>query len=122
MSKAVFHAWMYDPKTGEGRIFDDADDVPKGWVDRVPEEGGEEPEVKTKAKSEPKDKPVADASVMTRAEIMTALKGGGVDFAVTAKTEVLHDLLKAKVTEVLTQRSIAFDADASVRDLLAKLA
>ena len=76
MSK-IFHAWRYDPKTGEGRIFDNEEDVPKGWVDRLPEEG-EEPAKAPKA-AKPKAEtpaPAGDApEPMTRNEIMAALKG-----------------------------------------------
>lgn len=118
-----FHAWRYDPVTGEGRIFDNEDDVPAGWVDRVPEVGDEAPAPKAaRAKAAPATAPATDDKAMTRAEIIAALKGGGVEFKVTEKTEVLADMLKSKVVEVLTQRQIAFDADAPTRDLLAKLA
>ena len=124
MSK--FHAWYYDPKTGEGRIFDDPADVPEGWVDRVPEPGSEAPAPAKAAKAAAPAaaspaKAGAEPKGMTRTEIMAALKGGGVEFKATSKTEELHDLLKGKVMEVLAQRNIEFDADADVRDLLAKL-
>lgn len=119
-----FHAWRYDPKTGEGRVFDNEDDVPKGWVDRVPEEG-DEPAKVAKAAKEPvagKAPKPEEPKPMTRQELMAALKGGGVTFSATAKNEDLHDLLKGKVMEVLAQRQIAFNADADVRDLLALIA
>ena len=113
-----FHAWRYDPKSGEGRIFTDPADVPRGWVDRVPDKLDEPETPKSKA-----DKAVDDSAdtTMTRNEIMTALKGGGVAFKATAKTSELHDLLKGKVMEVLAQRNVEFDANADVRDLLTKL-
>lgn len=114
-----FPAWRYDPVTREGRVFDTADDVPEGWVDRLGAEG-EVVTVKVKGGAAKAPEPKDDGT-MTRAEIMAALKGGGVDFKVTAKTDELHDLLKGKVMEVLTQRNIEFDADADARTLLAKL-
>lgn len=119
MSKDSFPAWFYNPETKEGQIFESADDVPEGWVDRL--DG--EPKVvgsKAKAPKAQKTEPTDDTS-MTRAEMIEALKNGGVEFKVTAKNAELHDLLKGKVMEVLTQRQIAFDADAPVRDLLEKL-
>ena len=90
----------------------------RGWVDRVPDKLAEPETAKTKA-----DKAVDDSAdtAMTRDEIMTALKGGGVAFKATAKTSELHDLLKGKVMEVLAQRNVEFDANADVRDLLTKL-
>lgn len=116
-----FPAWRYNPKTRQGQIFDNADDVPTGWVRRLPEEGEDEP-VTTKAKPAAKQAAATgEREPMTRQELMTALKGGGVTFKANAKNEELHDLLKGKVMEVLAQRDIAFDADADVRDLLAKV-
>lgn len=121
MNKPLFPGWRYNPKTGEGRQFDSADDVPNGWVDRVPEDGDDEPAPKAKPAKADKPATPADDGAMSRQEMIAALKGGGVEFKATMKNEELHDLLKGKVMEVLAQRNIPFDADANVRDLLAKL-
>jgi hypothetical protein len=41
--------WMYDPKTGEGKIFEKEKDAPKGWVD-TPAKVKAAPAKKAKAK------------------------------------------------------------------------
>lgn len=73
-----FHAWHYDPKTGEGRIFDDPADVPEGWVDRVPEIGSAAPAPTKAAKAAtpaaatatvPPVKATETPNGMTRAEV-----------------------------------------------------
>lgn len=115
MSHQSFPAWFYDPETQTGQVFNNADEVPEGWVDRL---DGEPTVVGSEAKPAKAEK--ADKG-MARQDIITALKNGNVEFKATMKTEELHDLLKGKVMEVLAQRNIAFDADADVRDLLAKL-
>jgi hypothetical protein len=33
MAKNEWPAWRYDPKTGQGKIFNSEADVPKGWID-----------------------------------------------------------------------------------------
>ena len=119
MKDVSFPAWYYDPATKQGQVFNSADEVPEGWVDRL---DGEPTAIGSKPRTPAKEKPAADPAAMTRKEITEALKAGGISFSPTEKTETLHDLLKGKVMEVLAQRNIAFDADASVRDLLAKLA
>ena len=116
---APFHAWFYDPVTRQGQIFNSADEVPEGWVDRL---DGEPSAIGSKPRPAAMEKPVDDPTAMSRKEITEALKAGGISFSPTEKTEALSDLLKGKVMEVLAKRNIPFDANAPVRDLLAKLA
>lgn len=33
MTKKSWPAWWYDPRTGEGRIFEQRNDVPKNWTE-----------------------------------------------------------------------------------------
>jgi hypothetical protein len=35
--KPKFPGWRYNPATGEGEIFQSADEVPKGWTDNQAE-------------------------------------------------------------------------------------
>lgn len=114
MKDVNFPAWYYNPTTLEGQIFETADTVPDGWVDRL---DGEPTSIGSKLKApKPATEPVVGG--MSRKDMMEALKAGGIEFKVNMKNEELHDLLKGKVMEVLAQRQIAFNADADVRDLL----
>lgn len=87
--------YRYDPETGEGRVFTDAADVPKGWLDHVPAR-----------------KPI------TREEIIAALTDGGIKFDAKAKTEALLELLVKSVHATLDESKTEFDPKADVRDLL----
>lgn len=101
MTKYNGPTWMYDPNTGEGRVFTDSADVPKGWLDHVP------------AASERKP--------MTRDEIVAALEAGDIKFDHKAKVAELRDLLTDSVVTALEAAKIEHDPKADVRDLLALL-
>lgn len=106
-----FPGWRYDPATGEGGLFNSADEVPDGWLDHVPPPGAplaQEPAVSVR-------KP------MTRAEITAALDSGRISYDPKAKADELHALLRDKVIAALKARAIAFDEAADTRDLLALL-
>ncbi len=103
MAKTAFPASRYDPVARTGAVFESADDVPDGWVARLPEPG-EEPETPDE---------------LTRAEIVSALTEGGISFSGRSKTDALHALLRDELTKVLTTRGVEFDPAASTAALLA---
>lgn len=106
MSKEQFKGptWRYDPKTGEGRVFTDVNDVPDGWVDSL---DGHDADAKNDG--------------MSRKDITTALEAGGIKYAAKAKTDDLYTLLRSSVLKALVEGKIEHDDNATLPELLALL-
>ena len=98
--------FMYDPVTGEGRVFHDSGEVPAGWLDHVPAPGEHK----------------AARGPMSRKEITDALDAGGITYSAKAKAPELLELLTDSVCAALESAEIQHDPKADVRDLLALLA
>jgi hypothetical protein len=91
-----FPGQRWDPATGETRVFQDAGDVPEGWIDRYPT-----PEEMAEGKTVAKNTAAPDALPLTRAQVTDYLKAGNVPFAGNAGTKALYDLLVASLKEAL---------------------
>jgi len=98
--------FRYDPATGEGRIFTNSNDVPEGWVDRLPD-GTEEQPVKA----------TDDFDGMARADITKALEEGGIKYRKNDSTAGLYTLLRTNLSEVLGDDP-HYKAEMSVPDML----
>jgi hypothetical protein len=111
-----FPGQRWDPATGDTRVFQEAGEVPEGWIDRYPT-----PEEMADAKVAVKNTAVADALPLTRAQITDYLKAGNVPYQGNASTRSLYDLLVASLKEALAALPTPVTApeDADVPALLA---
>lgn len=104
MNIQTFPALMWHAVTGEVGLFTKAEDVPEGYIDTHPNNLANV--------AQPAAELVAAPAVilsMTRKEIVKALEDGGIQFNPRAKAVELHDLLVAKVKEVLKNMELEFD-------------
>lgn len=105
MNIQTFPAMMWHAVTGEVGLFTKAEDVPEGYIDTHPLNLANV----AQAAAEVVVSAPATALSMTRKEIVAALDQGGIQFNPRAKAVELHDLLVAKVKEVLTNMELEFD-------------
>ena len=101
-------AW--DPETGDAQVYNHPSEVPEGFLDAHP--------------NHPKFKPAPAAepgSEMTRAEVIAALKSGGVSFNPAAKQAVLYELLTVAVKKALDATKVKYDPALPTKQLLALL-
>jgi hypothetical protein len=74
-----FPALMWHPETGEASVFNSAEEIPEGYLDKHPKHAGDvKPIVKTE---------------LSRSEIIAALRERGIEFAPATGTPKLYDLL-----------------------------
>lgn len=99
MTKLRWH-----PTTGEPQVFKDDETPPDGWLTYHPAD----PE-----KAPPKPPEIG----MTKAEMIEALKGGGIAPPATATAAELAGLLTTALVSNLTMRKIEYPADATVKEL-----
>lgn len=95
----LFPAMLWNRETGENKIFNAAGDVPEGWLNHHPKDPDP-------TKSDPKLATI----LMSRQEVVDALKNGGIPFAKNAPHAQLYDLLLIGVKDALTESKIAFDS------------
>ena len=110
-----YPAMMWHPKTCESRVFYQAGDVPKGWINTHPNNLAVAVNQEAESEAPAADKAAPD---MTRKEIVAALTDGGIPFDPASKVVVLHELLITEVKRVLTEAEIEFDAASPTKALL----
>jgi|GEM_PF-4803772 len=93
-----YPALKWHPETGECSLFNDAAEVPDGYLDVHPNNLAKESE---KAATLP----------MKRKAIIAALKSGSISFDPQADAATLYDLLLSGVKAALTEQELAFDAE-----------
>jgi hypothetical protein len=110
----------WDPETGENKVFDTpAAREAEGWLDHHPSDEEKGGAGKAPGATRDQDDP-ADAP-LTREELITALKEGGVNFKETATDAQLDSALRGALRKALTARKVEFTGKDSTRALLAKL-
>lgn len=99
-----FPGMRWDPVTGEGKVYEKAEDVPEGHLNYHPH-GDSAPPKKADAK------PAAgDALNLTKDEVKAALKAGKIEFKANAGHKALYDLLVTSVKAELVKAEIEHDA------------
>lgn len=109
-------SWRYHPTTGKGKVFNDEDEVPSGWVEHFSDS--------KKGKQELKDVDVDNDDDMSvnENEALTGTGGKELDPAdvIAAEPEVLQDIGDidaATIKRRLKARDVAFAANASKAQL-----
>lgn len=109
----------WNPKDGAKRVFASPEEREKeGWLDHHPldeAKGG------GAAKRAPRRDDKSEDPPLSRDELITALKEGGVNFRESATDQQLDGALRGALRKALGQRNVEFDAKDSTRALLAKL-
>lgn len=121
----------WHPKSGEMRVFQDDEAHPDGWISTHPdnlavlrEAGIPHPDDPESGKAVKQAKQVVNSTgkppefTMSRSEIIAALKAGGISYPANGSAVALHDLLRAKLTEVLTERNVENLDDLTTQDML----
>lgn len=105
----------WDPKTGEKKVFDTPEerDV-AGWLDHHPKDEAKNA-TDQKPTNEDKDPP------LSRAELLDALKKGGVKHNADATDKQLDNALKGALRKYLADKKVEFTKEDSTRTLLAKV-
>lgn len=103
-------AW--NPATGEAGVYD-KDAVPEGFLDHHPNDPEKGTAPAAAADDVSKDPP------LDRAELLDALKEGGVEHNPNATDRQLDAALKGALRKVLTARKIEYTKNDSTRQLLA---
>ena len=107
-----FPKYYWPPAGGEPIVAKSAGDVPAGYLPYNPAD----PERAAAAKAAEADKP---ALPMSKSEVVTALKEGGIPHDKKASHESLYELLSNGVKSALTEAGVEFDAtETDVKKLL----
>lgn len=105
-----YPAMKWHPETGEATVYNSPHEVPEGHLDQHPASLEKTPALKPSAPS---------ALPMTKAEIVTALKAGNIEYPATAGAKALYDLLDKTLREHLTANNVTIPDNANVPALLA---
>lgn len=109
-----YPAMKWHPVTGEYVICQNESEVPEGYLDTHP---NNLPAVKAA------DAPAASSALvvlpMKKADIITALTEGGIQFDPKAKAIVLYEALLASLQAHLTEAEVEFPENATAPELLA---
>lgn len=104
----------WDPKTGQKKVFDTPEEREvAGWLDHHPAD--EAKNGPAAVEKEDQDPP------LDRAELIDALKKGGVKFSADATDKQLDNALKGALRKYLGEKKIEFAKTDSTRALLAKV-
>lgn len=114
-----YPAFKFHPETGESRHFSHAHEVPEGWLDNHPANGGKAEEKAPAAKAPAEKAPKAEKLPMSRKEIVKALVEGEIAFDKDAETAALYAVLDVAVREHLAANKIDIPEGANVPALLA---
>lgn len=98
-------------KDGNSQVFPSAAEIPEGFSDRHPAD------LAHSTLKEPTP-PKPNTLPMTKAEIVEALKAGGIEAKPNMGAKALYDLLLTSLRDVLTESQIAFDPEADAPALL----
>lgn len=120
-----FPAMMFDPETGEGKVFKTAGEVPEGYLPFHPKDPARKAKDALEAAKVVDAKP-ADAAKpvqlpLTRKEIVAALEAGGVTFDKSARVDALYEVLTKAVKDALAEAKIEYDPNLDTKALLALL-